>query len=109
LGEKPSRVVSSLIYLRYSKMRYLKFYRCFNRFQMKCFLDEALRAWGFSAPICIIDNTNLARLRGIGRDAVMVPEMEQFARGYSFKFVCHEKGHANRKAGNPLTTPLCEL
>lgn len=100
LGEKPSRVVSSLIYLRYSKMRYLKFYRCFNRFQMKCFLDEALRFWGFSAPICIIDNTNLARLRGIGRDAVMVPEMEQFARGYSFRFVCHEKGHANRKAGN---------
>ena len=100
LGGKAAKVVCSLVYMRYSKMRYLKFYRCFNRFQMKCFLDEALRFWGFSAPICIIDNTNLARLRGIGKHAVMVPEMEQFARHYSFEFVCHEKGHSNRKAGN---------
>ena len=100
LGGKVTKVVCSLIYLRYSKMRYLKFYRCFNRFHMKCFLDEALRFWGFSAPICIIDNTNLARLRGIGKYAVMIPEMEQFAKHYSFEFVCHEKGHANRKAGN---------
>ena len=100
LGGKPAKVVCSLIYLRYSKMRYLKFYRCFNRFQMKCFLDEALKFWGFSAPVCIIDNTNLARLRGIGKHAVMIPEMEQFARHYSFEFVCHEKGHSNRKAGN---------
>jgi transposase len=100
LGGKLVRVVCSLIYLRYSKMRYLKFYRRFNRFQMKCFLDEALRFWGFSAPICIIDNTNLARLRGVGKHAVMILEMEQFAKSYSFEFVCHEKGHSNRKAGN---------
>ncbi|MBA7696208.1 hypothetical protein ES703_104851 [subsurface metagenome] len=26
--------------------------------------------------------------------------MECFANQYGFKFVCHEKGHANRKAGN---------
>jgi hypothetical protein len=26
--------------------------------------------------------------------------MEQFARRYGFEFVCHEVGHANRKAGN---------
>jgi len=30
---------------------------------------------------------------------VMVPEMADFARERGFQFVCHEKGHANRKAG----------
>lgn len=94
------RVQGSLLYFRYSKIRYLKFYRSFNRFRMKCFLHEALVHWGYAAKVCIIDNTNLARLRGVGRNAVIVPEMERFAGQYGFEFVCHEKGHANRKAGN---------
>jgi hypothetical protein len=66
---------------------------------MKCFFHEALTFFGYSAPVCIIDNTNLARLRGTGKDAIIVPEMEQFARQFGFSYVCHEKGHANRKAG----------
>jgi hypothetical protein len=66
---------------------------------MKCFLHEALMFWGYAARECIIDNTNLARLRGTGANAVMVPEMEGFGRQYGFRFVCHEKGHSNRKAG----------
>lgn len=94
-----NRLIASLMYLRYSKRRYLKFYRVFNRFKMKCFLHEGLMHWGCAAPECIIDNTNLARLRGTGKDAVIVPEMEAFSRQRRFKFVCHAKGHANRKAG----------
>jgi len=99
LGDKPVRIVASLMYLRYSKRRYLKFYRAFNRFRMKCFFHEALMFWGSAAAQCIIDNTNLARLRGIGRNAVMVPEMEAFGRQYGFRFLCHEKNHSDRKAG----------
>lgn len=99
LGGEPNRLVASSIYLRYCKRRYLKFYRKFNRFKMKCFLHEALTHWGYSAPVCIIDNTNLARLRGTGKDAVIVPEMAAFAKQLGFEFHCHEKGHANRKAG----------
>jgi hypothetical protein len=99
LGGARVMLVASLLYLRYSKRRYLRFYRSFNRFRMKCFLDEALMFWQHAAPVCIIDNTNLARLRGTGKDAVIVPEMEAFAQQYGFRFVCHEKGHANRKAG----------
>jgi transposase len=94
-----NRLIASLMYLRYSKRRYLKFYRVFNRFKMKCFLHEGLMHWGHSAPECIIDNTNLARLRGTGRNAVMVPEMAAFSHQYGFKFVCHEVKHSNRKAG----------
>jgi len=100
IGGKEVRVVGSLLYFRYSKIKYLKFYRSFNRFKMKCFLHEALTFWGYAAQVCIIDNTNLARLRGSGKNAVMVPEMEQFARHYPFAFECHEIGHSNRKAGN---------
>lgn len=94
------RVIASLLYLRYSKRRYLKFYRVFNRFCMKCFLHEALMFWGYSARWCVIDNTNLARLRGTGKRAVIVPEMASFAARYGFEFVCHEIRHPNRKAGN---------
>jgi transposase len=94
-----NRLIASLMYLRYSKRRYLKFYRAFNRFKMKSFFHEGLMHWGYAAAQCIIDNTNLARLRGTGKHAVIVPEMEAFAHQYRFRFVCHEKGHANRKAG----------
>jgi len=99
LGGKPVRLIASLMYLRYSKRRYLKFYRAFNRFKMKCFFHEALSFWGHAAGACIIDNTNLARWRGTGAAAVIVPEMEAFAKRYGFRFRCHELGHANRKAG----------
>jgi len=99
LAGQRTRVVASLLYLRYSKRRYLKFYRVFPRFAMKCFLHEALMFWGYSAKQCIIDNTNLARLRGSGRRAVIVPEMVSFAGRYGFEFVCHEIRHPNRKAG----------
>jgi len=99
-GTTRVKVVGSVIYMRYSKLRYLKFYRSFNRFAMKCFIHEALIFWGYSAPDCIIDNTNLARLRGTGKNAVIVPEMKQFAKQYGFKFICHEINHSNRKAGN---------
>ncbi len=98
-GQTPAKVIASLLYLRYSKRRYLRFYRVFNRFRMKCFLHEGLMFWGHAAPVCIIDNTNLARLRGTGKHAIMVPEMEVFANQYGFRFICHEKNHANRKAG----------
>jgi hypothetical protein len=77
----------------------LKFYRVFNRFAMKCFLHKALMHWDYAAALCIIDNTNLARLRGSGRQAVIIPEMVSFAQRYGFQFVCHEIQHANRKAG----------
>jgi transposase len=99
IGGQPTPVIGSSIYLRYSKRRYLRFYRRFDRFRMKCFLHEALIYWGYAAKVCIIDNTNLARLRGSGENAVIVPEMAAFAKDRGFKFICHAIGHANRSAG----------
>jgi transposase len=93
------KFISSGIYLRYSKMRYVRFYRRFNRFTMKCFIDEALRHWGYCPRYCIIDNTNLAVLTGTGSSAIMNPEMTAFAENYGFIWKAHAIGHANRKAG----------
>ena len=84
LAGRRVQLIASLIYLRYSKRRYLKFYRAFDRFKMKCFFHEALTFWGYAARQCIIDNTNLARLRGTGANALIVPEMEAFAKQYGF-------------------------
>ncbi len=100
LGDNLLRVVGSILYYRYAKIRYVKFYRSFNRFRMKCFFHEALTFFGYAAQVCVIDNTNLARLRGTGRNAIIVPEMEQFGKQYGFTFLCHEVNHSNRKAGN---------
>ena len=99
LGNQLARLNASLLYLRYSKERYLKFYRLFNRFAMKCFFHEALMCWGCAAQQCVIDNTNLARLRGSGKRALIVPEMAAFGERYGFEFLCHAIRHPNRKAG----------
>lgn len=99
LGTETVLVQCSSLYLRYSKMRYIQFYRSFNRWRMKCFFHEALSYWGYSARTCVIDNTNLAVLHGTGKAAVIHPEMLSFAKPYGFVWLAHEKGHANRKAG----------
>jgi hypothetical protein len=61
--DKQVLVQGSLLYFRYCKIRYLKFYRSFDRFKMKCFFHQALTFWGYAAQICIIDNTNLPILK----------------------------------------------
>lgn len=99
IAGKMMRVICSGLYLRYSKIRYVKFYPVFNRFKMKCFFYEALSYWKYTAKKCIVDNTNLAVLHGTGSEAVFNPEMTAFARQYGFEWLAHEKGHANRKAG----------
>lgn len=99
LGTETVLVQCSSLYLRYSKMRYIQFYRSFTRWRMKCFFHEALRHWGYAARTCVIDNTNLAVLHGTGKNAVIHPEMLSFAKPYGFVWLAHEKGHANRKAG----------
>jgi transposase len=99
VGSERLGLQASLLYLRYSKRRYLQFYPVFDRFHMKCFLHLALTHWGYAPPICVIDNTNLARWRGLGANAVIVPEMEAFGKAYGFRFVCHAPKHSDRKAG----------
>jgi transposase len=106
LGGQRTKLIASLVYLRYSKRRYLKFYRVFHRFAMKCFLHEALMFWGYAPKQCVIDNTNLARWLGSGARAVIAPEMVSFGKQYGFSFLCHELGHCNRKENTSRYTSL---
>lgn len=98
LGEVRRKLICSGVYFRYSKMRYVKFYTRFDRFRMKCFFHEALTFFGYTAAICIIDNTNLAVLYGTGERAVFHPEMIAFAGNYGFQWKAHRIRQANRKA-----------
>lgn len=50
LGGKSTKIIASLLYLRYSKRRYLKFYRTFNRFKMKCFFSRGAAFLGLFRP-----------------------------------------------------------
>ena len=100
IGGRKTQVIASGIYFRFSKIRYIQFYLSFDRFTMKCFLYEAFTTLGYVAENCIIDNTSLARLRGSGKNMVVVPEMEEFAKRFGgFQWIAHEIGHSNRKAG----------
>jgi transposase len=99
IGGVVQKIIASSVYLRYSKMRYIKFYRLFNRFQMKCFFHEALLVWDCSARRCVVDNTSLVVVAGSGPDALFAPEMVAFANDYGFHWMAHAIGHANRKAG----------
>src|SRR5208337_4820044 len=49
LAGQRTKIVASLIYLRYSKRRYLRFYRAFDRFRMKCFSTRRSPS-GVTAP-----------------------------------------------------------
>lgn len=54
INGKKMKVVASLLYYRYSKVRYLKFYTTFTKFHLKCFFHEALTYLGaalFFRPI----------------------------------------------------------
>jgi transposase len=99
VGGKKIKVQASVVYYRYSKVRYLYFYRSFTRFHMKNFFHEALSYWGYVPKICVIDNTNLAVLKGTGENAVFVPEMIMFAKQYGFDWKAHRVKHSDRKGG----------
>jgi transposase len=99
LAEHEVKVVCSCLYLRYSKVCYIKFYRSFDRFAMQCFFDEALRYWGYCPKQVVIDNTHLAVWYGTGAQAVFIPEMVSFAKRYGFFWLAHAVNHPNRKSG----------
>lgn len=94
-GKKVKRQCASLV-LGYSRMLFIRFYPQFDRFQCKVFLTEAFRYFGGTCRRCVIDNTSIAIACGTGRMAQVSPEMESFEKRFSFAFMAHELGDANR-------------
>ena len=96
LGGEKRKVQTASAVLCYSRMLFFQFYPTFQRFDCKVFLTEALRYYGGSSQVYMIDNTHVIVLRGTGRDMVPVPEMAAFADRYGFRFEAHAVGDANR-------------
>jgi hypothetical protein len=92
-------VQTASIVLCFARMLFFQAYQTFNRFYCKLFLSEAMQYFGGSCDDCMVDNTHVIVLSGTGAGMVPVPEMEAFAARLGFRFVAHEKGHANRSAG----------
>lgn len=82
--------------LCYSHMLFFQCYPTFQRFDCKVFLNEALKYFGGSCKITMIDNTHVVVLRGTGPDMIPVPEMAAFGERYGFEFHAHKIGDANR-------------
>jgi hypothetical protein len=89
--------IASLV-LCHSRMIFVQLYPCFTRFECKIFLTDAIEYFGGAAACCMIDNTNVVRLKGTGKDMVPVPEMAAFGQRFGFTFAAHEVGDANRSA-----------
>lgn len=98
IGDCLRRVQTASLVLCYSRMLFFQFSPTFRRFDCKLFLTDALRYFGGNCLRCMIDNTHVVVLNGTGADMVPTPEMEAFARRFSFEFHAHEKGDANRSA-----------
>jgi hypothetical protein len=85
--------------LAYSRKIFIQYYPTFTRFEAKVFLREAFLFMEGSCPRCTIDNTSVIVAHGSGPDAQIAPEMEHFGLIFGVKFIPHEVGDPNRKAG----------
>ncbi len=84
--------------LGYSRMLFFEYFPRFTRFECKLFLTDAAKYFSGACDRTIVDNTHVVVLYGTGSDAVIVPEMAQFAEHLGFRFVAHRLGDANRSA-----------
>ena len=98
LGGKKRKVQTASAVLCYSRMLFFQCSPTFQRFDCKVFLTAALRYFAGAPGRVMIDNTHVVVLRGTGREMVPVPEMAALAERFSFHFVAHAIGHANRSA-----------
>lgn len=97
-GTKRKVVQCASLVLCHSRLRFCQVYPTFNRFYCKTFLSAALQFFGGAAHRCMIDNSSVILAGGSGKDAVISPEMEAFARRFGFVFEAHAIGYAERSA-----------
>jgi hypothetical protein len=99
LSGRPTLLQCAGLYFRYSKVRFIKYYRSFNKFAMKSFMHEAASHWKYVSGKCMIDNTSLAVLRGTGPNAIFHDDMNAFAKRLGFEWAAHPLRKPNWKAG----------
>ena len=100
LSGQATRVVASLLYLRYSKRRYLRFYRVVPSLRDEVLSARGPAVLGLRAPAVHHRQHEpgaLARERPAGGDRAGDGLVRRSVMASSF--VCHEIKHPNRKAG----------
>lgn len=85
------------IILAYSRKVYVQYYPRFTRFEAKVFLDKGFRYFDGVCSLCVIDNTSVILAGGVGKNAVISPEMKGFGDYHGVSFNAHEMEHADRK------------
>ncbi len=99
LNGKATLLQCAGLYFRYSKVRYIKYYRSFDKFALTSFMHEATSFWKYVAEKCMVDNSSLVVLRGTGPDAIFHDDMNAFGRRCGFEWVAHPLMKPNWKAG----------
>lgn len=99
LSGKPTLLQCAGLYFRFSRVRYIKYYRSFDKFALKSFMYESTSFWKYVAERCIIDNSSLVVLRGTGSGAIFHDDMNAFARRCGFEWGAHPLMKPNWKAG----------
>jgi transposase len=98
LGEKTKTLQCATLVLAHSRYLFARYYPCFTRFEAKWFLSDALVFMDGSARRCLVDNTCVVVAGGTGPDALISPEMNDFARLWGTRFEAHRLRHPQRKA-----------
>ncbi|MFH1177988.1 MAG: IS21 family transposase [Acidobacteriota bacterium] len=84
--------------LCFSRRIFAQLYPRWSRFECKLFLTEALQDFGGAGDQCMLDNSSVIIIGGVGPTAVAAPEMVAFAQRFGFHFAAHLPGDANRSA-----------
>jgi hypothetical protein len=94
-GQKRRGQTASLV-LCFSRMLFFQIYPTWQRFDCKVFLTDALRYFGGSCSLAMVDNSHIVVLKGTGASMTPVPEMAAFAEHFDFGWTAHEVGDADR-------------
>ena len=97
LGEHEVKLQCATLVLAHSRMIYGQVYARWTRLTARGFLTEAIQFFGGAAGRCIVDNSNVVLLHGVGKDAVMTAEMNAFGERFGCIFLAHRLNDPNRK------------
>lgn len=97
LGGKVRKLQCATLVLAHCRMIFGQVYERWTRLTARGFLSAAIQFFGGAAKRCIVDNSNVVLLHGVGSGAVMTAEMTAFGERFGFVFIAHKLKKPNRK------------
>ncbi len=97
IGGKVRKLQCATLVLAHCRMIFGQVYERWTRLTARGFLSAAIAFFGGAAKRCVVDNSNVVLLHGVGKDAVMTAEMTAFGERFGFVFIAHALKKPNRK------------